>query len=399
MLLFKNLHNDAVGFTAFKSFKLGKGLYLEERVGAAHYKARASVKGQPFFTNTETTDFDRAQRIAVSWFKRLGTDANSQTSAHTMKEAAKGFLADLSNPVTKLFHESKWNAISDFFNGLDVDAVTTPVLKDFIRWHKHRAGTKGKTVVPHTTRKDFVTIRRVLRHAVEEGWLDRLPLFPKLERIKANPRPWLEPHEWDMLVRVAEERIRTARDERTKQRREELLDFCWMMVTTCARVDEVRKIRVRDCLIKDDPRRRNSLIFEPVKDGGYGYTARQPGPYLEVSFHGKTNTRRCITREGAVEVFNRLVARRSLKPSDFLFSEHHRDAFRELLIEAGLREKFGYERNLKSLRCTGLMFWIKSNLRINLQILSDNVGTSVGVLSQYYLKPLTAEMHPEELLG
>jgi hypothetical protein len=49
-----------MGFTAFKSFTLGKGLYLEERVGAAHCKARASVKGQPFFTNTETTDFDRA---------------------------------------------------------------------------------------------------------------------------------------------------------------------------------------------------------------------------------------------------------------------------------------------------------------------------------------------------
>jgi len=33
-------------------------------------------------------------------------------------------------------------------------------------------------------------------------------------------------------------------------KREELLDFCEMMVWTAARVDEVRMIRVRDCTIK-----------------------------------------------------------------------------------------------------------------------------------------------------
>ena len=44
------------------------------------------------------------------------------------------------------------------------------------------------------------------------------------------------------------------------------------------------------------------------------------------------------------------------------------------------------------------MLWIKSNPRINLKLLSDNVGTSVGVLSDYYLKPLKSEMYPEELL-
>ena len=45
------------------------------------------------------------------------------------------------------------------------------------------------------------------------------------------------------------------------------------------------------------------------------------------------------------------------------------------------------------------MFWIKSNPRINLKLLADNCGTSIGVLSSFYLKPLTAEMHPEELLA
>jgi len=33
-----------------------------------------------------------------------------------------------------------------------------------------------------------------------------------------------------------------------------------------------------------------------------------------------------------------------------------------------------------------------------LKLLSENVGTSVYVLSEFYLKPLTVEMHPEELL-
>jgi hypothetical protein len=160
-----------MAFTSNRSFKLEKGLYLEERKGAANYKARASVKGRVFFTNTETADFTRAERIARSWFRRVASEngnGDGASAVHTMKEAANGFLADLDKLSKKTFYTIKWQAIRDFFQAVDVDAVNTPLLKDFIRWRKQRVEQTKRNVKTHTIHKDFVTIRRILHWAVEE---------------------------------------------------------------------------------------------------------------------------------------------------------------------------------------------------------------------------------------
>lgn len=370
-----------MAFAANRSFKLEKGLYLEERVGAANYKARASVKGKSFFVNTETSDFTRAQRVAQSWFRRLVADEQNPSShPRTVKEAARSFLADIEKPVTKAFHQAKWDAsLREFFGTMDLDAVTTPVIKEFMRWRKSRAQKRGGSIKPHSIHKDFVTLRRILHHAVEEGWLDKLPVFPKLDKIVTNPRPWLDPDEWHTLQRVAKERIASADNPRTKLQREELYDFCLMMVHSCARVDEVRNVRVRDCAVKRlKPKSR---------------------PYLEMRISGKTGFRKSIAWAGAVSAFQRLVARRNLKTDDLLFQEHHRDGFRELLEATGLRrDREGNIRNLKSLRSTGLMMRIRSNPRINLKLLAQNVGSSIGMLDTFYLKKLTVDMNVEELV-
>jgi integrase len=367
-----------MGFTANRSFKIEKGLYLEERKNAANYRAVASVKGRRHAMNTETADFERAQRLAVSWFKRLLTDdANPSSQVHTMGEAAKKFLADIQKPVTKAFYELQWSVISPYFKTMDLDAVTTPVLKEFLRW-RQRTGTRGP-VKPHTLHKNLVCVRRILRWSAEEGWLDRLPVFPELDTIVANPRPWLDPDEWQTLQRVAKERITKEDNPRTKRQRQELYDFMLMMVHSCARVDEVRNLRVRDCAVKRlTPKGR---------------------PYLEMRISGKTGMRKSIAWSGAVSAFERLVERGHLKPEDLLFQEHHRDGFRELLEVAELRKDMdGNVRNLKSLRSTGLMMRIKSNPSINLKLLAQNVGTSVSMLDNFYLKKLTVDLHVEELV-
>jgi hypothetical protein len=100
-----------------------------------------------------------------------------------------------------------------------------------------------------------------------------------------------------------------------------------------------------------------------------------------------------------VETFRSLVKRKNLKGTDKLFDEHHRDAFRELLIAAKLRSANGMKRNLKSVRCTGLMLWILAEPNVNLQLLADNAGTSVQMLSQFYLKPLNVRLNREALVG
>lgn len=367
-----------MSFAANRSFKLEKGLYLEERVNAANYRAVASVRGRRHTMNTETSDFERATRLAQSWFKRLlSDDGNPTTQTRTMGAAAKSFLSGLTKESKRTAYTTQWNVLLPFFKTVEVDAVTTPLLKEFIRWRQTH-NTRGP-VKPHTLHKNFVCVRRILKHAVEEGWLDRLPLFPQLETIEHNPRPWLDTDEWKTLQRVAKERIAEAENPRTKRQREELLDFMLLMVHSCARVDEVRGLRVRDCAVRT--------------------LKGKSRPYLEMRISGKRGLRKSIAWAGAVSAYERLVQRGNLKPEDLLFREHHREGFKELLTLTGLRtDRDGNVRNLKSLRSTGLMMRIKANPKINLKLLAQNVGTSVQMLDLFYLRRLTVDMHVEELV-
>ena len=370
-----------MGYTENHSFKIQKGLYLDERKGAAFLKARSCIKGKISFTNTETTDFKRAERIALSWFRGLFNIQQGIGTSRLMGAAAESFLSSIQSINKRISHQQKWSNALQFFKFWDVQDVTPKVLNDYLKSRREAAAKDGRSLTASTLHKDLVTIRQVLKHAVLEGWLTTLPSpFPPVGAIKANPRPWLDPDEWVTLQRVAKEWItEIGQNPRSQQQREDLYDFCLLMVHSCARVDEVRKLRVRDCSVKQ--------------------IATKKRPYLEMRIKGKTGDRKSIGWSGAVSAYERIVKRRKLAPDDFLFHEHHRDGFRELLVAAGLRtDSFGNVRNLKALRSTALMMRIKANPRINLKLLADNAGTSVAMLDKFYLARLTVDLNVEELI-
>ena len=123
-------------------------------------------------------------------------------------------------------------------------------------------------------------------------------------------------------------------------------------------------------------------------------------PYLELRVVGKTGIRKAIAWQGAIAAFERQKMMFDLGPDDNLFSEHHRDSFRELLDEAGLRtdDQSGFQRNLKSVRSTALMYRIKRNPNINLKLLAENAGTSVAMLDKFYLQALKVDLGLDELV-
>jgi len=373
-------------FSSFRSFKLEKGLYLEQRKGMRSYRARASIQSQQFGKNTETSDFRRAELIARSWFRALKRSQDNEHSPSltdgdtSVFRAARLYFNSLDNETKRENAEERWGGIREFFRDMDVADVGSKVLRQFLEKRRDDAAKRKRTLTASTLHKDLVLIRQILKAAVLEEWVSVLPMFPSAGKVTANPRPWLDQDEWQTLQRVAQERIaEEGLDARTKKRREELYDFCLFLVHSCCRVDEARRIRVRDCVIKTRPPKKR--------------------PYLEMRVVGKTGPRLSIGWSGAVRAFQRQVARFDLKPDDPIFQEHHRDSFRELLIAAGLRtDAFGFQRNLKSLRSTALMMRIKQNPRINLKLLADNAGTSVAMLDTFYLKRLRVDLAVDELV-
>lgn len=173
-----------------------------------------------------------------------------------------------------------------------------------------------------------------------------------------------------------------------------------MMVHVCTRVDELRNLKVRDCSVREPKVNKTEILYVMTATGHY--VVEEPQSYFEAHISGKTGIRKTICGHAAVEAFERVVKRNGLTPENKLFPESQRDAFRELLQDERCdlyRNKLGESRNLKCLRCTGLMLRVLKNPRINLKLLANSVGTSVTMLDLFYLKPLNVDMNVDELLA
>lgn len=111
---------------------------------------------------------------------------------------------------------------------------------------------------------------------------------------------------------------------------------------------------------------------------------------------GKRGTRTAVAQALAADVYEGRL--KNAKLNDLMFRNHCRDAFRELLDAAGLREDSrGFKRNLKSIRATAISSFILQNPDLNLAVIARNAGTSVQMIDLFYSKRLTAEMSKDRL--
>lgn len=369
-----------MAFTTNRTLKLEKGLYLLEQKGGRTYAARAWADGKWAYTNLGTGEYKPAVQAALKWFRSL----NSTKGGESMADAMTAYLNSIHDPGKRENHLQHWSAIREFWapgmergNVLLAD-TNAPKLMEFVDWKRKRGAG------PSTIRKDLVTIRQALKFAVMRGTLEQLPQFPGahvLGAIKANPQPWLTQAEYRELLDVAKRRITEAPNVRCQHQRIELLAFVQFMHSTGMRVDEARSLRVKDCRLESEGGRP-----QRGRDGEWVMTDEKFR--LEISVRqSKTGPRQTIARRAAVKVFQQVAAGK--KPGDMLFNEHHRDAFRELLEAARLRKNgLGFDRNLKCLRPTSLSHWLLEHPQVDLAWLSTNVGTSITMLNDFYLKRL-----------
>lgn len=371
-----------MGFLKYRCEKLEKGLYLEERAGRVTYLAKALLHKKYWVKNTGFSDIIPATKFARSWFRTLRNSFDGTPEPGLFLDASKRFIATINNATTRDFYARKDSALRDHFRNVYLSDVTYQFLQEFLQARRDGAWEKENILSTNTLHKDLVFIRQVLKWAFQHQMISHLPPFPTPGKIIPNPRPWLGQGEWDSLRSVALDRIaQPGLNRRTKEQREELLDFMVMMVYSCARVSELRRVKVRDCQIRPDGK------FE--------------GLHIQL-YKGKTNGRLVIAWQPAIEAFARLKARGDLKENDLLFKSHHADAFRALLVAADLLvDGTQNKRNLKCLRSTGIMFRVlhasNNGLPMDSIILGRLTGTSAQMMDQYYLKPLTVQMNAKQL--
>jgi hypothetical protein len=340
-------------------------------------------------TSLKTSHFSTAEKRAEEWYRKLLRSSDSQPrkldktmSVPTMVEVLTSYKTELPK-AKRAYAEMKWSTIAPFWRAIEVAAVDTPKLKEFVAWRKRHKTRDNERVKNHTVHKDMILLRQILRYAVEEGQLTQLPLFPKVGKIESNPRPWLTPAEWKNLLAVSEIRIKEAKTKSLRHQREDLHDEIRWFVYSMMRVSDVIQLnlpptpglRFQDCRITKNAKGDRVLICEVA---------------------GKKHPRCVVTTPGATEIYERRLKTANGNQNALIFPVHRRDAFAELLKDKRANlftDKYGFKRNFKSLRATSISFAILAGKpKPDLMAIARNAGTSLLMIDTFYAKRLVAEM-------
>lgn len=347
-------------------------LTLVRRDSSRFYHARIYLDGKLKQSSLKTPDIKLALRLAADWYKRELRASVSFGKQHPIKrltndpvlgEVFASYRATLlqqqQDEATK-----RWGPIQHFWRTLKLTEITSDTFDQFFRWRK---GVK-----PHTLHKDVCCVRQVLKYAelkTDVGFV--LPRIPKTGKVLPNPRPWLSKSEWDHLRSLAEKRIaQSHRNPKLHRQRQDMWEFAAFMVASMCRVEELQSLRFHHCTVEEIDKRK----------------------ILRCEFKGKTGMRVAYAAPEAVTIYTARFKRSKEDTGACVFAQHHRDAFRELLIAAGLYEDhFGNRRNYKALRATAIALAILRPNPPTLFQIARNAGTSVAVIDAFYSKRLTAE--------
>ena len=357
-------------------------LAVQLRRKSRFYQGVVFLDGRKRQKSLKTDRLSTAFKLGEEWYTKLLRASVSEARQHPIDRLGTDptvgeVFADyrLTLPTAKrAYADMKWSTIADFWRTMAVTDVTPQVFRQFYTWRRRHKTPQGTVIKNNSIHKDMMVVRQVLNYAIEEKHIAALPIIPKVGKIAANPRPWLTRGEFDTLIDASTKRRDAAgQNSRLYTQRNDLHEFVFFMVESMMRVSEVRELTVGQCRVVEGDGEKHE-------------------PHLVIDVVGKTGHRTAVAGGLAPAI----LARRSdgLKGRDRLWSHGQRDAFRELLIAAGLRtDQFGNNRNLKSLRATAISFRILEQApNPDLLMIARNAGTSVAMIDTFYAKRLESEM-------
>lgn len=353
-------------------------LAIHLRSDSAFYQAITFLDGRQLQKSLRTKHLPTAFKLAEDWYQKTLRASQAALRAHPLDRAGlPPTVADvfasyrLTVPAgpKRDYADMRWGPIQGFWRTLVVSEVTPKTFREFYRWRRQHSKAGS-----HTIHKDRIAIRQVLKHAVEDGILEQLPMTPPVGAIARNPRPWLTPVDYKHLLLCANKRLLQATgNPKLRTQRQDLLDFMQFMVATLCRVDEARGVRFSDCRVVAQGK-REVLV-------------------LQVS--GKSGPRTVVAQSKALDIWKR--RQKGRESGDRMFLTSMDQGFQALLKAAGIyTDATGFTRNFKSLRATAISFRLLEP-HPNLLVIARNAGTSLQMIDQFYAKRLSAEMHLEEL--
>jgi len=366
-------------------------LHVFLRPGCAKYYYRFFVNGKYLTKSTKSENLSLAKSIAETAydsyrFKHLTPEGKI---SRTWDEAERNVLASLSidattRPARLQTYRIKFGILRRFFQEIPIAHIKSKTIEDFIHWRKHVYKPPRPNFHTHSTpsnktlARDFDALRKILKYAAREEWIDKLPEFPSLS-ITPRAKGWFTGEEWTQLRKFAFRWIAQTEDNNEQREREYLYDYMMFLVHTGLRVDEALCVRYEDVLPdKQDP----ELCYITVRGGKLAY---------------RMKATECVGMVGATNAIQSRKAKNSdYKPSDLLFPNNPRKKLHELLTIAGFdKDEQGERRTAKNFRHTFIMLRLLQG--VDVYKLAKNCRTSVKMIESHYGSYINARMSKDEL--
>jgi len=370
---------------------LGGKVHIYRRPNSSYWQCATYLGRKNRRRSTKETSLARAKEVAEDWYLGLrGKLRDGEIkSEKTFAEASEQFLREYEiitqGQRSEVYVDGlRWRSrvhLVPFFGAMGLSEITGGTVQEY-RIHRLEQSmrTRGTPPARNTLHQEIVALRQTLKTAVRHGWLDGLPDLsePYRSSPKISHRAWFSPEEYKQLYEATRRRAQKPKRERHRWASEQLHDFVLFMANTGLRPDEAWRLEFRDVVI--------------VEDEATGETI------LEIEVRGKRGVGYCKSMSGAVRPFERLKARnvaRAAKPNGagrapftpdpkaLLFPKHHRDLFKTILTEEGLRfDRDGQLRTIYSLRHTYICLRLMEGADI--YQIAKNCRTSVEMIEKQY---------------
>lgn len=241
--------------------------------------------------------------------------------------------------------------------------------------------SRDQRLSPNTIKRIYSDLKHFFQWSVDEGYLDRMPNFPKTNG-EAARRPHFDPRDWHRLTRHLREFVKVD-NKATRRHRMMLRDYVLILANTGIRVGEARILKWRD-----------------IREVGGGPDAPLN---IVLTVSGKTGKREVVSASADIKIYLKRIhdlrieeltteenPNPKLDPDSLVFC--HKDgseigslkkSFASLLKSANVeRDTHGQVRTLYSLRHTYATFRLQNG--VHQFTLAKNMGTSVAMLEQYY---------------
>ena len=288
---------------------------------------------------------------------------------------------------TKRNDESRFrNDLLPFFGEQDITTITNAQISKFLERLRKR------NLSPATQKHFLVVLSKIMRFAIENDLMMRMPTFPKVSgRLKTSQsRDYFTIDEYDLLVATAEHCAKDGDIVRGTPVTLEMKYLIQFMVNSFIRPSDLRVIKFQHVHHRKEKGEEWIALTHPAT---------------------KTNANEVQAMPVTVHILERYIEflksqSRKPKKDDYLFfgSYENRDTamaviarqFRHILQKAGIVHATGKTLTLYSLRHTAIMLRLTYG-KVDTLHLARNARTSQQMIDQFYAKSLTTDQVRKQL--